>query len=169
MEVALVVGCARSGTSILVELIAAHPSVSYVFEAHQVWECAGSGSNQSHRLTAEAATPEVREAIAGWFARNCQKGGMVVEKNPRNALRVPYIRTIFPEARIVHIVRDGRDPACSMVAGCGGNTWNHLRPPSWERLMHEQEGAVRCALAWKEVLEIALDYLQDLPPPPVSL
>ena len=36
MNLAFVVGCARSGTSILGELIASHPEVNYVFEAHSV-------------------------------------------------------------------------------------------------------------------------------------
>ncbi|MHA1216851.1 MAG: exostosin domain-containing protein, partial [Candidatus Thorarchaeota archaeon] len=73
------------------------------------------------------------------------------------------MREVFPEARIIHIVRDGRDVACSMVPGCGGERWLHLKPPSWKRLFREYQGAVRCALAWKEIMEIALQDLGEIP------
>jgi len=76
---------------------------------------------------------------------------------------VPFLRAVFPEAAILHIVRDGRDVACSLMPGIGGATWRHLKPPSWQRLFAEHEGIVRCALAWRETLEIALDDLSEAP------
>ncbi len=42
MNTALLFGCARSGTSIFAEAIAAHPAVKYVFEPHRISEQAGS-------------------------------------------------------------------------------------------------------------------------------
>jgi len=163
MRVALIVGCARSGTSILGELIAAHPDVTYIFEAHQVWELGGLGVNDSHRLTAEHATARVIGEVRRWFEAQQGPATLLVEKNPRNVLRVPYVRAVLPEARLLHIVRDGRDVACSMVPGCGGAEWSHLKPPSWKELLARHEGAVRCALAWKEVMEIALEDLAGVP------
>lgn len=163
MNIALVIGCARSGTSILGELIAAHPDVRYVFEAHHVWELGGLGVNDSHRLTERHATPGVRKRIRRWFGAQGGSAGLMMEKNPRNTLRVPFIRAVFPEAKLVHVVRDGRDVACSMVPGCGGAEWSHLKPPSWKGLLVGSEGVLRCALAWKEVMEIALADLADAP------
>ena len=61
MRNAFIVGVAWSGTSIPGELIAAHPQVDYLFEAHQIWEVGGSSVNASHRLTAEHAAPIVRK------------------------------------------------------------------------------------------------------------
>jgi len=112
MNIALVIGAARSGTSILGELIAVHPHVKYIFEAHSIWELAGLGVNDSHRLTEESATLQVRTQIRRWFEGQAKHGGLVVEKNPRNVLRVSFIQQVFPEAKIIHIVRDGRDCAC---------------------------------------------------------
>ncbi len=164
MNIALIVGCARSGTNILGELIATHPDVLYIFEAHEVWEMGGHGVNESHRLTAEHATEAVREKVRGWFEeRGRSHHGLMVEKCPRNILRIPYIRSIFPEAKIIHIVRDGRDVACSMVPGIGGSDWSHLKPPSWKDLMTHYSGPVRAALAWKEIMEIGLDDLSRVP------
>ena len=80
LPIALVIGCARSGTSILGEAIAAHPGVKYIFEPHPVWDQAGPGENESHRLTASHASPSLIEDIRSWFAR--EKGGVqwLVEK-----------------------------------------------------------------------------------------
>jgi hypothetical protein len=162
LRIALIVGCARSGTSILGELIAAHPAVRYVFEPHQVWEGAGPGVDDSHRLTARHAIKSIRSSIRDW-ARAEQDGALLLEKTPRNALRVPFLRAVLPEARIIHIVRDGRDVACSLLPGIGGSEWHHLRPPSWRRLLANETGVVRCARAWKEIVEIALDDLDGVP------
>jgi hypothetical protein len=164
MNVALIIGCARSGTSILGELIASHPDVQYIFEASPIWEWGGYGVNESHRLTAMHATPVIKEKIRNWFQDQAKDDALLlVEKNPRNALRVPYIREIFPQAKIIHIVRDGRDVACSMVPGCGKEEWSHLKPPSWKELFNRYEGAMRCAYAWKEIMEIALQDLSVVP------
>lgn len=162
MRICFIVGCARSGTSILGELIASHPDVKYIFEAHSIWELGGMGVNESHRLTTEHAVPSVKEQIRNWFdAQLLDESRLLVEKNPRNILRVPYIKEIFPEAKIIHIVRDGRDVACSMVPGCGGSEWLHLKPPSWREFFDSYIGAMRCAKAWEQILEIGLHDLQN--------
>ncbi len=163
MNIALVMGCARSGTSILGELIAAHPQVSYKHEAHAVWDRAGLGENASHRLTHAHATPEVQRVIRKKFAEEQGAAALFVEKCPRSVLRVPFIRAVFPEAKLIHIVRDGRDVACSMLPGIGGSEWRHLKPPSWQQLMQAEQGVVRCAAAWKTIMEIALHDLAHTP------
>ena len=162
MDYCFVVGSARSGTSILGELIASHPEVKYIFEAHSIWEIAGAGINDGHRYTADYATDDVKEQIRNWFQEQSQSAAMVVEKNPRNILRVPFIRALFPEAKIIHIVRDGRDVACSMVPGCGRDHWSHLKPPSWKEFFSEYSGAERCAMAWKEIMEIGMQDLSGI-------
>ena len=163
LRIALIVGCARSGTSILGELVAAHPDVTYLFETHHLWESSGSGVNDSHRLGAAHATVCFQDRIRRWFRDQLGSGCVIAEKTPRNVLRVPFLRAVLPEARIIHIVRDGRDVACSLVPGIGGAEWLHLKPPSWRRLLATTTGVVRCALAWKEILEIALEDLATVP------
>lgn len=153
MRIALIIGCARSGTSILGELIAAHEDVNYIFEAHEVWERGGQGHDESHRLTEEHATRKVTKKIRKWFEKQ-DDGRLIVEKCPRNTLRVPYIRAIFPEAKIIHIVRDGRDVTCSLKPGMGGEEWLHLRPENWREL-YPLPWAERCARAWKESVTLA--------------
>lgn len=160
MNKIFIVGCARSGTSILGELIAAHPEVTYFFEQHSTWELGGMGENESHRLLAKHATEAVKAQIQAWFQEHAQNAVTLVEKNPRNILRIPYVKSIFPDAKFIHIIRDGRDVACSMVPGCGGEEWRHLKPPSWMGFYKNYVGAIRCAHAWKESVEIGLSDLQ---------
>lgn len=162
MDYCFVVGSARSGTSILGELIASHPKVKYIFEAHSIWEIAGIGVNDGHRYTSDYATADVKEQIRNWFQEQSQGATVVVEKNPRNILRIPFIQAVFPESKIIHIVRDGRDVACSMVPGCGRDHWSHLKPPSWRQFFSNYSGAVRCALAWKEIMEIGMQDLTQV-------
>jgi hypothetical protein len=165
-SMAFVVGCARSGTSILGELIAAHPSVKYVFEATKVWESIGRRADGSHRLTHADASWRVRPRIRRQFARYhgpCEAGGLVVEKCPRNTLRIPFLHRVFPEARFIHIIRDGRDVACSLVPGLASGRWQHLRPPDWRQIEARCQGAARCAMAWRSIVELAMNDLREVP------
>lgn len=158
MKLGLIIGCARSGTSILGELVGAHEQVNYIYEAHEAWEIGGLGANDSHRLTERHANPEVIDAVRTWFAAR-DDGRMIVEKCPRNSLRVPYIKKIFPEARIIHIIRDGRDVACSLLPGIGGTEWRHLKPENWRELQ-KLPPIERCARTWLEAISIAESDLQ---------
>ena len=38
----------------------------------------------------------------------------MVDKSPRNSLKIPFILKIFPRAKFIHILRDGRDVALSI-------------------------------------------------------
>jgi hypothetical protein len=144
-------------------LIASHPAVKYKHEAHAIWDRAGLGENASHRLTAAHATSEVRRSIRKKFSEAQGQAALFAEKCPRSVLRVPFIRAVFPEAKLIHIVRDGRDVACSMLPGIGGEEWRHLKPPNWQTLMSAESGLRRCAQAWKTIMEIALYDLAQTP------
>jgi hypothetical protein len=163
LNVAFIVGVSRSGTSILGELVAAHPEVKYIFEAYVPWRIAGRGVNGSDRFTAEQATPMVRAFIRWWFRWRQGDARLIVEKNPRNILRIPFLRAVFPEAKFVHIVRDGRDAACSLLPGIGGRWWAHERPPQWRELFTRYQGIIRCAHAWREIVQIGLNDLAHVP------
>lgn len=163
INIAFIVGVARSGTSILGELVAAHPQVKYIFEAYVPWRIAGRGVGGSDRFTAEQATPRVRLFIRWWFHWRKGSARLIVEKNPRNILRIPFLRAVFPEAKFIHIVRDGRDVACSLIPGIGGRWWAHERPPEWRNIFARYQGVIRCAHAWNEIVRTGLDDLSDVP------
>jgi hypothetical protein len=162
LRIAFLTGCARSGTSILGEVLGAHAGVEYRHEAHHIWAKARPEPQGSHQLTQAAATPEVARDLRRRL-RPERADALLIEKNPRSMLRVPFIRVVFPEARFIHIVRDGRDVACSLMPGVGGAEWRHLKPANWQALFAEQQGISRCAWLWRTALEVALTDLEGVP------
>lgn len=162
-SLAFLFGCARSGTSIFGEILASHPSVGYVFEARDVWSRLETDPEASHRWEASTATDVSSADLRSALVRRGGGKPLILEKNPRHSLHIPFLHAHFRDAKLIHIVRDGRDVAWSMVPGIGGEGWHHLRPPSWRRLMCEAHGVVRSARAWREVLEIALADLAEVP------
>jgi hypothetical protein len=63
------------------------------------------------------ATPAVRAFVHDFFRRAWQASGtdFLVEKTPSNCFRVPFLKALFPRARFIHIIRDGRAVAYSSV------------------------------------------------------
>ena len=165
-EPVFLVGCARSGTSILGEAVAAHPDVSYLFEASSIWNNAVT-EGEDHRLTAEAATPEVARALypALHEAWQAQAGSLWLEKNPKHVLRVPFLRALFPKARFLHIIRDGRDVVASLLFRNRGTEWGHLKIPGWKKLLqtYPVDNHIRCAHQWRVAVHTARCDAAELP------
>ena len=81
-------------------------------------------------VTIEAALPELRDGLAAdpWAACRrfthrlldplAEAHGAIgwVEMSPTNAKRAPALLRMFPDMRLVHTFRDGRDAACSVAA-----------------------------------------------------
>jgi hypothetical protein len=101
-----VLGNARSGTSILANLIAAHPSLVKWHEPRTLWLYADPGRPHDE-FDERDATPGVVRYIRNRFLRyQEQNGGLrIVEKTPQNVLKIRYVRAIFPEATYLYIIR----------------------------------------------------------------
>jgi hypothetical protein len=174
------IGCARSGTSILGEALAAHPQVDYLFEASAIWNELVPPRGD-HRLTARDAAPEAaraiilalaksRDALPRTGADDAKEGNatdrILLEKNPKHVIRIPFLRALFPQARFIHIIRDGRDTAASLMFRNRGPNWGHLETPGWRELLERYPTAnhVRCAHQWRDSVLIARADARDLPP-----
>ena len=105
----ILVGAQRSGTTWMGRLLGERPEIAYWVEPRQVWSF-GHWFRPDDRLTAADATPRIRRYIRGRFFDYARKRGKprFCEKTPNNCSRLPFVRAVFPEARILLIVRDGR-------------------------------------------------------------
>ncbi|MBW2201509.1 MAG: sulfotransferase [Deltaproteobacteria bacterium] len=110
-----IIGSPRSGTTVLGEILDKHHEISQWYEPYFVWD--RYFRNHPHdKRNAEEATSKIKKQIFTEFLRYKRKTGsrIVVDKSPRNSLKIPFIMRIFPQARFIHLLRDGRDVTLSI-------------------------------------------------------
>jgi CelD/BcsL family acetyltransferase involved in cellulose biosynthesis len=116
-----IIGCGRSGISLLGKLFAAHPAVSYSEESYDRWAAMDPAtdflqlySRGEHHCLLEASSVTATARRRYKRLMSASAGLTLVEKSSINALRIGYLDALAPEARFVHIVRDGVDVAHSI-------------------------------------------------------
>jgi len=114
----IIIGAPRSGTNMLRDVLTAIPGVGTwpCDEINYLWR-RGNAHWPTDELPPAVLTQGGRRAIRSAFDRLARRHSLshVVEKTCANSLRVPYVRALFPEARIVFLVRDGRDAIASTM------------------------------------------------------
>lgn len=151
-----IIGKARSGTTWVYDILTAHPAVAGVFESWLLTEASGvgallrernwskEGSGIAQLMTRDDFVDDLRLTVGRWLARAlAPEQRFLVEKSP--GLHLATVATIFPDARIIHCVRDGRDVAVSILAA--SNSW----APEWKRRMGRSTFAA--ARSWRSVIE----------------
>lgn len=114
-NIVFIIGSPRSGTSILSEILSTHRSIDERYEPYFVWDRHFRSAPDDQRTEADC-TPEVHKQIYHDFVRYQKKtkSTLIIDKSPRNSLKIPLILKIFPDSRFIHILRDGRDTTLSI-------------------------------------------------------
>ena len=186
----IIVSTPRSGSTLLFETLEqAHGIYSTGRESHHIIErVPGLAPHQrgfsSNRLTAEDATPERVELLSEAFYRDLRdRDGKaadgpvrMLEKTPKNALRVPFFEAAFADATFVYLYRDVRQTLASMMEawasgrfrtyprlpGWTGHPWSLLLVPEWRKLIGQPLPAI-VAHQWATTTNILLHDLARIP------
>jgi hypothetical protein len=164
-----ITGCARSGTNWALDVFAQHPDVCAIVETWLLTQTHGVVGVFTQRewnsevsqgavdrvgmrhaavqlLPYEQMVSDLGELVGGWLMRSVRDDQrFLVAKEP---LDVHATTVLFPEARFVHVIRDGRDVALSMRDA--SESWDASMgvglPMSWR------------AEAWRRQVEVARQH-----------
>lgn len=113
-----IVGCSRSGTTLFAEIFGARSDVCNVMDASQVWDLSYYDKNaDDHRDENDATLWESARIRASLGLRVLASGkGRLINKNNQNSLRLRYLKRMFPDAYVIHVVRDSRPVVLSNIS-----------------------------------------------------
>lgn len=163
----LIVGCPRSGTTLVRDLLRSHPRLTIPSETNllpNLYRLHGDPrSAREARLLASDflrsspvrrwrldLRPEELEGhrtfvgvVHGAFDAWAAQEGKVRwgDKTPMHAVELPLVLEIFPGGQVVHVIRDGRDVAVSLARQPFGPTATYNAAVTWRRCVEEAQAA----------------------------
>ena len=122
-----ILGTGRSGTTILGIVLSIHKEVGYLNEPKAIWHLTHphediignyTRDEAKFRLAAEDATDDMRQRATQMFGTylTVTRAKRLVDKYPELIFRVDFVRSLFPDARFIFLVRNGWDTCQSIAA-----------------------------------------------------
>ena len=162
------VGAQRSGTNWLQRMLATHPAVvslpseTHLFTGgmdalaerfqHGVLSSPATGNIYMDRDDfRDAARDFCDRVFAGVADRLDAEACRVVERSPNHVEQLELIGSIYPDAWFLHIVRDGRDVARSLLSQSWGPTSVGEAAEVWARSMRAARAAAPTLARYREV------------------
>ncbi|NWG71795.1 MAG: sulfotransferase [Parvularculaceae bacterium] len=152
-------GCPRSGLTLIRVMLDAHPRIScgpdsgvlsIARAARELGETLGDLHARDFHLPPEEVRANFADAIARILGARAQGAkARFAEKSPLNLLFFEDYAAMFPAARFIHVVRDGRDVAASLLA----RAWKDPRTGRVFEYCASAEGAARY---WKGMVRLGL-------------
>lgn len=182
-----IVGCGRSGTTIFGKALSKHHRITYLNEPRTLWVAAYPETDiwtkraalRRGKLALTAADADLRKSRRLkrllHFEIAKTKKPILIEKLPANNFRLELIATIFPDARFIHIYRNGLEVARS-IENVGEKDWFGANSYKWERLVDYALGSRETAslpslcadafdrglLEWRLSTEAVVEFLGKL-------
>lgn len=136
----LIIGSARSGTTMLRLILDSHPRISCGEETHllQTMEPA-LGRHwrllERYGFPRDYWTTRLAEFYGGAMADYAARRGKArwADKDPSNTLLLPFVDELFPDAQYVHLVRDGHDVVASHRERWGYRSGVRAARGAWRR------------------------------------
>ncbi len=173
------IGCPRSGTTLLQSLLSAHPEIAS-FPESKFFQCLPPATQSkrrklgiiSHQLkpwletyfTDDIKRPELlkylpklplRSLYAQRFFRilsllaSEQGKSVILEKTPQHIFFLEHIIAHFPQAQIIHLVRKGEDVVASLYEA------THQYPQHWDGVWELDQ----CIDWWNRAVKISQQYM----------
>ncbi len=178
MSATIILGVSRSGTTLLRSMLNAHSELAIPSESYfipQLWDRHGARPDRTAiladlgrlervrqwgvdvdevaaRLPAAPSFAQVIDGLYSAYAENRRKQ-RYGDKTPLYMQHLDLLARVFPDARYVHIVRDGRDAALSFLAMTRRPRFNVSRP----------RGLADFAAAWRREILAARRFGRDHP------
>lgn len=167
-RVIFIVGAMRSGTNWLQRMLAVHPDIASLPAETQLFSYGISRLDEivHHGVATSPATTglymdpdEFHDAVRdfcdrayGGLARIIAPGATyVLERSPQHALHLDLIGAVYPDAQVVHIIRDGRDVARSQVAQSYGPEDIREAAREWRHTIESARAAAQRVRTYVEI------------------
>ncbi|HYM08370.1 MAG TPA: sulfotransferase [Terriglobales bacterium] len=169
-----IVGCPRSGTTLLQRMVDAHPQIAITPESHWIprlsekrWALTRDGMvtrklirrllahpkfarlgisrEQLRKLGLKGGPVSYSRLVTGIFDLYGEAQGkpLVGDKTPDYIRRIDTLHRLWPEARFVHVIRDGRDVCRSMME------WPKVHPKPGDFVTWREDPVSTAAWWWR--------------------
>ena len=180
-KLVLIAGLQKSGTTLLLRLLADHTSVATNpfsgVEGHDFWgnvpshaPCefpagtvyTGHHGEFGHEISAAAADGRMRRILEQRLAAMQVETAVIVNKNPYHTVRLPWLKAVFPDCFIVAIVRRAVPNIYSMLKKYvrqdevrrpwREDRWYGVKPRHWRSMLND-DTLLQCTRQWCSVME----------------
>lgn len=158
-KIYFVAGCPRSATSAFSWALSEHKKLSTsaesnflfyllrdpdsaLYSAYNISQEVKDGWFNKHKVSQDKYLEYIGYGIREMFTKECNTN-IFIEQSPENILVVDKIIKMFPDTKIIHMIRDGREVVSSMLKSgfsapwskdfkLACETWNHFVKKGYE-------------------------------------
>ena len=162
-----IVGMPRSGTSLTEQILASHPEVFGAGELNDINESIAKlpamiRNNNTYPGCIKDLNQEIADKLAQEYLTRLDSFSTekkrITDKMPHNFVNLGLISLLFPEARIIHCLRDPRDTCLSLYFQDFG--WIHPYATRLENLGNYYVQYKRLMKHWTSVLDTPILTIQ---------